>query len=689
MPRFAAPRLLPLITAALAVLLVLPPVLAQPTASAEPADPVRPEVVAGPSSAVAGQLTMLTATVHPADAAGTVRFLVGDEPVGAAEVVGGVATHPYIFSTVGVIPLSVVFDPADPSAFTSSTGSGDVQVTAPGPVSTPTSVTVATAAAVVGAPVDLTATVSPAIAGTVQFFADGNPIGAQVPVVGGTATLSHAFTAAGPVRLSATFVPADPAYAASQSANVTLEVTRRSTAVRVTGPEGAEVDEPTILTAQVAPADVAGTVTFTVDGTMAGSVEVAAGTASLAHTFAAAGVSTVRATFVPADPADDAAADDTGLDVVVGQPVTSVEVTGPQSATAGTPTALTAAVTPADVPGTVTFSVAGESSTVDVESGTATTPHTFATDGEASVVATFEPAAGSGHRGSVSPAYEVTVAPGPSSSTSEEPISEPEIEWEVPRPSFCTPGAARFGGTPVQSFVTFYVLPVDQIIYNPFFFAPPSFQLSWQYEACRPFGSGRARAETVSGRVQCVPVESGYTCPLALPARFESLTVSSSVPMPAAFAGRRVDVEPSMTLVDPETGATTVYERGPVSVKVPRRTALTAEVAPVKRGVTSVRRGGAVAYRVAVRNAGVLAATRVRGCVLVGQGVEIRKAAGAEVRGQRVCWTLPTVARGRTVARTLTLVAPRRKGDLTLRTVVTPRKTQADVVRLVTALPIR
>lgn len=687
MPRFIVPRRLQAVAAALVALLVVPLLVSQ--ADAAPGDPVGTEVSVGPSSAVVGEPTSLTATVHPADAAGTVRFLVGDEPVGAAEVVDGTATHPFTFTAVGTVSVMAEFEPADPSAFASSVGSGDVEVVAPGPVVTPTTVSVAPAAAVVGAPVDLTATVSPAIAGTVQFLVDGRPVGEQVPVVGDTATLSHTFAAAGSVRLGATFVPADPAYAASQAATVAIEVTRRSTSIRVTGPEGAEVDEPTTLTAQVAPADVAGTVTFSVDGVTAGSAEVAAGTASLAHTFTTAGVSTVTATFVPADPADDVAADETGLDVAVGQPTTTVEVTGPQSATAGTPTALTAAVSPADVPGTVTFSVAGESTTVDVDSGTATAPHTFATDGQVGVVAAFEPAAGSGHRGSVSPAYEVEVAAGPSSATSESPISEPEVEWDVPTPAHCRPGAARIGVPPIQSFVTFYVLPIDHMIYNPFFFAPQNFTLSWVYNGCSPFGTARAAADTVSGHVQCVPVESGYTCPLALPARFESLTVSSSVPMPAAFAGRRVDVQPSMSLVDPATGATTLLEGDPVAVKVPRRTALTAEVAPVRRSVTSVRRGDAVAYRVAVRNAGVVTATGVRSCVQVGRGAEVRKAPGAKVRGQRVCWTLPKLGKGRTVARTLTVVAPQRKGDLTLRTVVTPRKKQADAVRLETALPVR
>lgn len=86
--------------------------------------------------------------------------------------------------------------------------------------------------AVPGVPVDLAVHVTPMeAAGTVQFFADGDPIGAPVDVTGGSATLQHVFTEIGDPVLTATFTPQpveddtfDTPYAASNAAPVTISV---------------------------------------------------------------------------------------------------------------------------------------------------------------------------------------------------------------------------------------------------------------------------------------------------------------------------------------------------------------------------------------------------------------------------------------------------------------------------------
>ncbi|MBB1032510.1 Ig-like domain repeat protein [Dietzia sp. SLG310A2-38A2] len=86
--------------------------------------------------------------------------------------------------------------------------------------------------AVVGTPVDLTVQVAPAAAeGTVQFFADGEPIGDPGDVVGGSATLPHVFSEVGDHVITAAFTPApvadessDTPYASSTAGPVTIAV---------------------------------------------------------------------------------------------------------------------------------------------------------------------------------------------------------------------------------------------------------------------------------------------------------------------------------------------------------------------------------------------------------------------------------------------------------------------------------
>lgn len=73
-------------------------------------------------------------------------------------------------------------------------------------------------------PVDLTVTVTPGAAGTVQFFDNGVPIGEPVAVVDGVATLSHAFDTVGAHAVTATFTPTEPRFVPSDAGPVTVTV---------------------------------------------------------------------------------------------------------------------------------------------------------------------------------------------------------------------------------------------------------------------------------------------------------------------------------------------------------------------------------------------------------------------------------------------------------------------------------
>ena len=113
--------------------------------------------------------------------------------------------------------------------------------------------------------------------------------------------------------------------------------------------------------------------------------------------------------------------------------------------------------------------------------------------------------------------------------------------------------------------------------------------------------------------------------------------------------------------------------------QVPKRTALTAKLAPVKSSLTSVQRGKTVAYRVEVRNAGVVTANGVRTCVSLGKGAQVLVAKGADVRGRQACWTVPSSQEGQVGDPDADAAWRRRKsGPLKIVANVTPKKTQAD-----------
>ncbi|MFF0199612.1 Ig-like domain repeat protein [Streptomyces sp. NPDC005017] len=124
-----------------------------------------------------------------------------------------------------------------PIWFTTNTAYQD---TAPAAATT-TALTASPATEVVeGKPVTLTATVAPAAAtGTVQFRDNGQALGGPVTVTAGTATLTTSTLALGTHKLRAAFTPADPAYGASESVDLTYKVKIKPPAVvsaaKVTG----------------------------------------------------------------------------------------------------------------------------------------------------------------------------------------------------------------------------------------------------------------------------------------------------------------------------------------------------------------------------------------------------------------------------------------------------------------------
>lgn len=263
-----------------------------------------------------------------------------------------------------------------------------------GAVNSQTQVSVPPTIARVGQPVDLTATVSAAAgsntpAGTLTFAADGQT--ETVPVVNGVANTTMTFETTGPKPVTVTFTPTNTTQWQASSGTGTVQVEAEATETSL------ELDAVEIIsgdtisaTATVTPTDAAGEVQFTV-GAQSQTAPVTGGSASAQFTLDVPENATVTATFVPANPQRYTTSSDTeGVSVSSEQTETAVEVT-PEIARVGEDSTLRAKVTPADAAGTVTFTVEGETYTVDVADGEATAIHQFGATGQVPVTAQFTP----------------------------------------------------------------------------------------------------------------------------------------------------------------------------------------------------------------------------------------------------------------------------------------------------------
>ena len=232
---------------------------------------------------------------------------------------------------------------------------------------TPTSTVLSTSAASPvpqGAPLTLTATVTPAGAvGAMQFKDGGVNIGNPVAVSNGTASTSSTL-AVGPHQLSAVFTPTDPKrYVPSTSPAVPLTVagaTATSTTLSASSTATQPVQgSPVALMATVSPATAAGTVQFRDGATNIGpAVAVNNGSATRTTSTLRVGSHQLTAVFTPTtatlyEPSTSAAV----AFMISGADTTAATLaTDPSSPVQeNTPITMTATITPAAAEGRVQF----------------------------------------------------------------------------------------------------------------------------------------------------------------------------------------------------------------------------------------------------------------------------------------------------------------------------------------------
>ncbi|WP_258195552.1 Ig-like domain-containing protein [Rhodococcus sp. OK519] len=367
-------------------------------------------LAAVPGPVTSGQSVTLTATVTKGAQGDSVDFFDGATKVGSGALNGsGVATLTWTPTTSGARSLQAKYlgtAKANPSESSQQPVSVVVQ----------TSMTVsAPATALTGTAVTLSANVTPSNAsGTVQFKDNGANIGSPVAVTNGVATTQYTFTTAGNRSITAEFTGAGFATATSAPQPVAVNNPDVQTTASLQVPSTAETGTPVILTANLTPANASGSVQFKDGASNIGSpVTVASGKAQLSHTFTEAGNHSISAVFTGSPgflgstaPAKSVIATDPQVPDVQ----TDTAVTVPATAQTGSAVALSAAVSPADVSGTVQFKDGNDNigSSVSVVNGVAALQHTFTETGSHSITAVFT--GGAGFSGSTSTAQSVQVS---------------------------------------------------------------------------------------------------------------------------------------------------------------------------------------------------------------------------------------------------------------------------------------
>ncbi|MFE3290742.1 Ig-like domain repeat protein [Rhodococcus sp. NPDC059234] len=271
------------------------------------------------ATALVGDDVQVTATVTPATAVGTVQFKDGATNVGEpVQVVNGTASITRKFDEAGTHSFVGVF--------TGTAGYTD-SVSPPAPLTVKdadwgtTTTVLEPVTAVVGTPVNLSATVGPIPnGGDVKFRVDGVEVGtAPVGTGDGVAILSHTFTTPGTAKVVAEFT-GTTGFTGSTSTEFDVTVkapdTREATttALAVTGTS--TVGQAMTFKATVAPAGANGTVQFKTGTTAIGApVPVVNGVATLTHTFDQAGTYGVTASFVGGDGFKDSVSGPTVVNV--------------------------------------------------------------------------------------------------------------------------------------------------------------------------------------------------------------------------------------------------------------------------------------------------------------------------------------------------------------------------------------
>ena len=314
------------------------------------ATPTTTALSASPNPSAPGDSVILTATVTPASATGTLQFLDGATTLGTATVSAGSATLTLSGLSLGMHSITAVYSgDAYNAASTSAVLSQTVNkiVSSVALTSSPSPSTFAQS-------VSLSASLTPTTAtGTVQFL-DGSASLGTVTIGGGSATLSLTTLAVGAHSITAVY-SGDTNDAASTSAALSQTVNKIvSTLALTSSPNPSTSGQSVNLAATVTPSAATGAVQFLDGATALGTVTINGGAASLSLTTLAVGAHSITAVY--SGDTNDAASTSAVLPQTVNKIVSIMALTtSPNPSTSGQSVTLSATVTPSAATGTVQF----------------------------------------------------------------------------------------------------------------------------------------------------------------------------------------------------------------------------------------------------------------------------------------------------------------------------------------------
>ncbi|MGW2332007.1 Ig-like domain repeat protein, partial [Streptomyces sp. NPDC001700] len=366
----------------------------------DPAETVTRVTSSANPSAVGQSVTMI-ARVSPTPPGagaptGTVTFDFGDgSPPVTVPVSGGRALASHAYTSTAGSPYTVTASYSGDGDFAASSGTTAQEVDA-SVSTTETTVTSDPDPSVVGEEVTISATVvavppaSGTPTGTVTFrFGDGTAT-ATVPLTGGSASVTHVYTAANAGYPITVVYGGDSNFAGSAGIDTQTVTPAASTTTVSTAPDPSVVDEPVTVTVTVAPVSVgAGTPSGTVtldfgDGTGPLQAPLDGGVATAVHAYAHTSGSPYTVTGTYNGDASFAGSTDTDTQTVTAADTATSVFSSPDPSAAGQPVTITAAVTalaPAQgTPlGTVTFDFGDGTPTVtaDTVGGLATVTHAY------------------------------------------------------------------------------------------------------------------------------------------------------------------------------------------------------------------------------------------------------------------------------------------------------------------------
>ncbi len=202
-------------------------------------------LAASPASVTAGGSSTVTATITPANAAGSVQFSIGGVAQGAPVAVSGGTASKQFTNLTASTTVTAKFTSSNTSIALDSTVDGSTTISV-GKVATSVALVASPNPAFASSNVSLTATVSPSrVAGSVVFSGFPGGPSAPVAVVNGVASLPVGQLAAGSYSLSAAFTPANPAVADPSTGSASLSVADKNPAqiateyIRTTVADGA------------------------------------------------------------------------------------------------------------------------------------------------------------------------------------------------------------------------------------------------------------------------------------------------------------------------------------------------------------------------------------------------------------------------------------------------------------------